>query len=212
MLNLSPAALDWVKIQRTQVCKFDDPAAAYEAELLAEAAQIRPFIPSKVDHIVGIGSGMGGLELLIWLGRAPPKPTLTIIDKTGDGKVQAGFVDKMATFTNTEIASEFMQMNGMDGEKLMFVEPLIIEKGAFNVVEPADLVVSFLSWCHHYPVAAYGEFVKDRVRQGGVVIVDIRNGTDGVKQFADLGFREVASLTLGDINARKTKRVVFEKM
>ena len=43
-----------------------------------------------------------------------------------------------------------------------------------------DVVISIISWGFHYPVSTYLEDVHEALVPGGVAILDIRNGTDGV--------------------------------
>ena len=42
-----------------------------------------------------------------------------------------------------------------------------------------DLILSLMSWGFHYPVSTYLQSVYNTFRDGGIVILDIRKGTEG---------------------------------
>jgi len=44
-----------------------------------------------------------------------------------------------------------------------------------------DLVVSLISWGFHYPIDMYLEQVYDLMNDGGVLVTDLRRGTDGLR-------------------------------
>lgn len=56
-------------------------------------------------------------------------------------------------------------------------------------LEPVDLLISCRSWGHHYPIQTYAREAPRWVRPGGMVVTDIRRGTDGLEQMRRLGFR-----------------------
>jgi hypothetical protein len=51
-----------------------------------------------------------------------------------------------------------------------------------GVIRSVDLVISTISWGFHYPISLYVESVARIMSNGGVLLVDIRKGTDGLEE------------------------------
>lgn len=207
MLTMTDDAIEWVKIQRTHLDGGDNIAAAFEDEIKREAMDIAPYLPEG-GRIVSIGTGMGGVELMLTrcYVQADQHPHLMIVDKTAEGEVRAGFGTKMTPFSNTYTAHEFLVSNGLEDEDIAIREP---NPAAYY--GECDVLVSFLSWCHHYPAATYGAFASRTVRPGGRLIVDVRKNTGGAVALEEYGFTQVGQIQLNGINRAKSNRLVFEK-
>ena len=71
--------------------------------------------------------------------------------------------------------------------------------------EALDLVISLISWGFHYPVAVYADQVREILRPGGRVILDVRKGTDGREQL-EARFPRVLQIS----ETRKKERLCAE--
>lgn len=71
---------------------------------------------------------------------------------------------------------------------------------------PCDLIVSLLSWGHHYPVETYLGFARRSLRRGGRIVVDCRDRADSYEVLSR-HFRPVARIGCSN----KRTRWVFEK-
>lgn len=66
-----------------------------------------------------------------------------------------------------------------------------------------DLIISLLSWGFHYPIETYLE--KAKKIKNGILILDIRNGTDQIETLKD-NFNTIKVIE----ETRTRKRVVIE--
>lgn len=70
-----------------------------------------------------------------------------------------------------------------------------------------DLIISFRSYCFHYPPSVYMKFVKARSQAGTKMIFDVRKARPEWREELRKEFRELAVIHEG----RKWERVVFER-
>jgi len=55
---------------------------------------------------------------------------------------------------------------------------------AINFSTSIDVVVSILAWGFHFPISTYLPAVYQALKPGGILIVDIRKGTNGLEELA----------------------------
>lgn len=142
----------------------------YENDLRDTFEMIAPHLPDRCWGMLDIGSGMGGIDVLI--GRHYEKicgrPYTHLLDGVNDRPVMTLH---RHTYNDMRVAKDFQQKNGLPPERF----------GYFGTREqfytrPYDLVVSFGSWCFHYPPNTY---LRELMKGGGlhgesVVICDVR--------------------------------------
>lgn len=163
-------------------------------------AGVLPWLPDKASSILDIGCGLGGIDVLL----ARHYGTVQVHLMDGDGKIAnraMGYRVDTQAWADVRIAEDFVRAN---------VSPTCVVVA--HVADPkativADLIVSFKSWCHHYPVGVYLDLVKRSLRPGGTLIVDIRSNTEGRKQLVRNGFRYVGTVE----SKKKCDRVVFTR-
>lgn len=81
-----------------------------------------------------------------------------------------GNVESMGFYGNLNAAKELLMLNNIPKNKINCIEP-----NEFNKIENnLDLVISLLSWCHHYPYNTYSETVYKKLNKNGIIIVDCR--------------------------------------
>jgi hypothetical protein len=154
-----------------------------------ECERLVPFLPARVSSILDIGCGNHPL-IDIWLSRYYSNPlTIHLID--GDkqirprGKEQVNFRQQTIPWRdrNAAIAMLHREVAGC----AVYGHPP--DPG---LTIPCDLIVSRRSWGHHYPISTYIDLADRSLREGGRIIVDIRNETDGLKVFGKRGFRVIS--------------------
>jgi hypothetical protein len=167
-----------IPLLREQRTHYTDLSTQYGEELQRTYESFRAYLPFQMNHVLDIGSGMAGIDVL--LGRHAPRATLHLLDKQGvSPTINAGFnasADQFAHYNDFDSAIELLRENGIRNT---------IRTYDMNRVEypqrPYDVVISLLSWGFHYPISTYD------VDCIGTMIVDCRKGTDSEDQLSDYG-------------------------
>lgn len=145
---------------------------AYERNTVERINNILPHIPDNVTSILDIGSGLGGIDVLLyrWF---DCKPTITLLD----GSTYGAIVNKHdEPFNNANVALNFQFDNGV--KKAHFMEHDNLKPAKF------DLIVSFRAWCFHIAPVAYLEYVKVSCNPDTVLIIDMRKD-DGARYWRE---------------------------
>ena len=207
LLDVAPAAVAWIRGQRTQLTG-DDAAVAggYAAEISRELDQIWPWLPMPLTRWIDIGCGMAGLSALLYKRLRQKPEQFYLLDGTGDSPIQAGWHDRpLAPWNDRHAARALLGANGVP---LLRGEWLDVGTQSVDGLS-VNLIVSTLSWGHHYPVEVYGPLVASALAPGGRVILDLRNGRNGEAALQHLGLKRLAVLQLDGINAPKSTRQVW---
>lgn len=152
---------------------------------------MRPWLPTKCAALLDIGSGRAEIDALLarhWT----PRPEIHLLDGDGSGKQISGFVQSCGPWKDVNAGAVLLREQGIACEVHS-----AFPNGEF------DLIISSLSWCHHYPADVYLDRVRAALR--GRLIADVRRGTDGAAKLA-AHFRFLAVIA----ETRKTQRMVFE--
>lgn len=161
-LVLQQGALDHLKGDRIV---WED---AYRARLAELFAQIAPHLPKTCARILDVGGGMGGIDILL---HRHFGAEISIVDGLDDPPVMVRH-DK--TFNSLVVAAQFLEANGVRDFRLR--PPIAFRTDPLGSGKVADLVVSFASWCFHYPPAEYLEAVKAACHADTILILDVREG------------------------------------
>ena len=127
------------------------------------------------------------------------------LDQTGiDKQVFYDFHGKASIYNSLETAKEMMTRNGIPGENVNLFE--VKDGPRIKQEAKIDLAISLLSWGFHYPVSTYLDQAHKLLRPGGVLIMDIRQGTDGRKELESrFGPSEVISSEEKKVRVRAVK-------
>lgn len=136
------------------------------------------WLPPGVRSILDIGCGLAGVD--VFLAVATGATDINLMDGDGTAPRKMGFVDGTKAWSNVRDGAELFRAN------LPGVRVSCRKLDAVNV--PCDLLISLKSWAHHYPASTYMGLAVKSLRKGGRIIVDIRTGTDGLKDFEAAGF------------------------
>jgi len=177
---------------------FDDTKnLAFEAKIIRDFNMIEEWLPARIDNILDIGCGMGGIDILIQRSRNASK--IYLIDGDGTGEKRNGFDAEMKPWNDVREAKQFIAGN-VSNCKVYDKTPT-----RFFV----DLVISLKSWGHHYPIDTYLTLVERSLRYYGRVILDIRKGHKevGLRSMLNNGFWLLSCI----YETEKSERMVFEK-
>jgi SAM-dependent methyltransferase len=169
-MNIPPEALPWISVHRTHI-DAEKPHEAYKASLAEDYRMILPFLPVHCHSVLDIGCGMAGIDLFLYI-HYRKQVHLQLLDGTGDAEVKFGYNPELSPYNHLGITHKFLLMNQVDAKHIQFhpIDP--------QLTIPCDLIVSLLSWGFHYPASTYSELAKRSLRSGGMLVLDIRKGTD----------------------------------
>jgi hypothetical protein len=160
--------------------------ADYQSIMAAEFATLAPHLPASADRIMGIGAGVAGLEVLIcqaYFERVRRMPEVVIIDKTGmDKEMHFGFHDVAAIYNSLATATEVLESNGVPKSSVTALEPDGVDGWLAHNAGTIDVVTSLIAWGFHFPVPVYLDAVRKALKPGGILIIDVRKGTEGRQQ------------------------------
>ncbi|WP_172295058.1 class I SAM-dependent methyltransferase [Pseudoruegeria sp. HB172150] len=137
--------------------------------ILLEYRELRPlFHEISPERIADIGCGYGILDLFL---HADLGMEMLLIDTEYGPERHLWYQPVGSGCSNLDVARRFLVANGCDAAKLRLLNPRqesVMEAGE------VDLAVSFLSCGYLYPADTYARFLRERVRPGGSVLLDIR--------------------------------------
>lgn len=150
----------------------------FNADMKAEYESIQMHLPARCARSLDIGCGVAGIDVCIdrhYRGAAE----LSLLDKTSiEPAVYYGFKPKGAFYNSLLIAQSLLVQNGIPSTRIKLLEAT--DDSRIDAPGPFDLVVSLISWGYHYPVSTYLTPVRERLARDGVLILDVRDGTDGL--------------------------------
>lgn len=132
-------------------------------------------------NILDIGCGIAGIDVLLYKGLLS-NPSLFLLDKSEEKKIYYRFREEGAFYNSLNITKEVLISNGIPENKIY-----ILEANNFRIPFSTDfdLIISLLSWGFHYPISTYLESVYSKMIEGGILIVDIRKGTNGIERLQE---------------------------
>jgi hypothetical protein len=140
------------------------------------------FIPRSVRSVLDIGCGLAGIDLHLYEYLRANDPNFYLLDRNHvEDRVWYSFEANGAFYNSLELAKLNLVRNGVPEDRVHCVEAP--DDGNLDgVIRSVDLVISTISWGFHYPISTYLESVTGIISDGGVLLVDIRKGTDGLEQ------------------------------
>lgn len=175
---ITEAALPYLLVQQGRISSITDPQAwldAYAEGLHENLAQIRQFLPEKIEGVLDIGGGMGGIDALI---NHEYGGNLDVVIVDGDrDKPIAPKPDNGKTYSNCAAAFEFLVANGVVHPKFLIApkEPETkFDKAFLSTIEPVDLVLGVQAWGFHFPPAVHMPLAFAFSKPGTVWILDVR--------------------------------------
>lgn len=177
----------------------------YASDMVAEYETIRSSLPPRCSTMLDIGCGVAGIDVFLDRHYADQAPAFYLLDKSQvERNVYYLFKPKAAFYNSLEIARTVLTSNGIPPERVHLLTAT--ERNEIGVERPIDLVISLISWGFHYPVEIYCKRVREVLSDDGVVILDVRKGTDGIDVLRQT-FRSVDVI----VDAPKYDRIVAKK-
>ncbi len=158
----------------------------YAVDMEQEYRTIAASLPETCASILDIGCGMAGIDLFLHrhYDALNQSPRLCLLDKTAvESKVYYGFKGSGAFYNSLDLARQLLIQNGVPAGRVTTIE--VPDSGSVDLPKPCDLVLSLISWGFHYPVEVYRDAVADALSESGVLILDVRTGTDGRESLAE---------------------------
>lgn len=167
MLTIEPSHWEYLKIQHGSIASEENLAdftkwqAAYEASLQKLFDNIRPHLPEDCGSILDIGSGLGGVDIL--LARHFGGATVGLLDGT-DCPPHTHAAN--LPFSNAAVAMDFHAKNDSKFVSCYWPAP--------PPAEHFDLVVSFAAYAFHIAPFEYLGMLLNVVRPHTVMVFDVR--------------------------------------
>ncbi|WP_108682474.1 hypothetical protein [Methyloceanibacter sp. wino2] len=168
--------------------RSDRILSSYSKVMKTEFERIRPYLPEPLNVVLGIGPGIGGLEIYLskyQRDRGLEAPKVLLLDKTGIDPIQYGFHEVAAVYNSLDLTRQSLCLNGHPPDRIDVFDAAEAEKLRDRYEGQVDLVTSLIAWGFHFPLETYLALVVDLLRPGGRVIVDVRRGTDGKQTLID---------------------------
>lgn len=127
-----------IKLQRTDVDPKD-----YLKVIEKEYEMIKPYLPKKLDSVLDIGCGLGGIDVFIY---RDYKPQITFFDIEG--------IDEKIHYGLEPIASHYNFLS----ETKKFVEKYGVKDAVYTNTLPTkkfNLAISLLALGYHFPLDTY---------------------------------------------------------
>lgn len=167
----------------------------YRVQLEHTFHQIMTIHPNP-RHVLDIGSGLGGIDVLLMQQTACQ---CVLIDGEAGGPEP---VAHAIPFCSRAAVVEFMSDNHIAETAYQYASAdKDLPQGTF------DLVLSLRSWCFHYPPATYLDYVVHSMEKGAHLILDVRRNHRDWRRELRHALHEVVVLD----RWAKGNRVVFEK-
>lgn len=186
--------------------QLESLAVLYRTESEQEADSLIPYFPEGTTRLMDIGCGLAAADLAI--GLRLPDVSFSLVDQDRfEDRPHYGFRAEGSAYNSLAETLVFLSQNGLAAER---VETTDMLSQNFPAGKPMDVVISLLSWGFHYPVQTYINEVFDVLRPGGVVILDVYPGTDGMdvlsRRFGANALTEIWSSHDGTPRALAVKR------
>jgi SAM-dependent methyltransferase len=145
-----------------------------------EYNSIKHVLPNSCSTVLDIGCGVAGIDVFIERHYSGQAPDFYLLDKSRvEQSVFYMFHEQAAFYNSLNVAGETLHANGISNGRIHLIEAT--DRNEIGMGAPVDLALSLLSWGFHYPVATYVERVHELLSEHGVVILDVRKGTDDIE-------------------------------
>lgn len=200
-IEISDPVADWLLIHRTHLSS-QDLRGCYLIDLLQDISPLLPFFEDhQVENLLDIGCGMGGIDILL---HELFDCSVHLLDETGDGQTRSMFHNEVQPYNDMQVATEFLRKNGVTDIHTYPADP--------SLTIPCELIISLLSWGHHFPVETYLDLATRSLGEGGLLVLDIRFETEGEDFIIDNApFTLKGRIALHGMNQKKSSRCIFEK-
>lgn len=176
-LIITPDAYPYLVAQRGALDDMRaDPhlwSSRYADVISAEFNRMRPHLPAHCDRILDVGSGLGGIDILLnrhYGGDC----TIVLLDGVDD---PPEVTLHRETFNSMAVAQEFLGINGVS--RFAYIDA---NNAPGAIDHKVDIVISCKSWCFHYAPSKYLDLVAGACHSATRLFVDLRYGKPAWRQ------------------------------
>ena len=199
-LIIPDSVYPYLRAQKGEINHIQDRQAfeaAYNKGLQELLAVILPYVPAGMKRSIDIGSGMGGIDILL---HNLFKHDVFLLDALDTPPV---CTKHDRPFNNKNVLLEFWHEN--EKNRIFYYSP---EDASKPIKVKFDLILSVGSYCFHYSPELYLDFVKASCHEDTVLIFDVRNRHADWLEILRDNFKEVAVILESE---KFTKRVFKSK-
>lgn len=168
---------------------------------------LKSFGLTPINSMLDIGCGFGATTAM--LARELNAKEIHLIEGRGTPLSITGFNASASAWNDVKIAEKMVRANVNRKKVVSHYYDNLPEKMKEGGL---DLITSFRSWGHHYPVSIYLEHVKRWLRPGGALVLDVRiskvEHEEGLGLLLSNGFEQLAWVSEHSASA-KSKRLLF---
>lgn len=173
-MMIPESCMKWLKLQRSG---YVNHRQEFIGALTHEFETLKDYLPEECTTVLDIGCGIAGID--VFLGLHYQSPYFYLLDNSATSVKPIYGYDRGKSFYNSFQATiDMMQMNSIQDFQIIDIANGL--PGPLINIKP-HLIISLLSWGYHFPVSEYLEQAHEILAPGGRVILDIRNGTDGIE-------------------------------
>ena len=152
----------------------------FNSDIQGDYKVIRDHLPVKCSKILDVGCGIAGIDIFLYNHYSLNNISFYLLDQSKvDKTINYGFGQHGEFYNSLLVARETMIINGVPEVNINLLEAN--ESNEIPMQESANLVLSLISWGFHYPVSTYLNNVYKILCDKGILIIDIRKGTDGIR-------------------------------
>ena len=179
-MKVPEEAEKYIRLQRTNLQResSDVSVKKFTEEMEQEYKLLASYLPPSLHCVLDIGCGVGGIDIPIYHNHG--KPILALLDSTGIplNGIHYSFHNKGEVYNSMNVTRKMMDDNDVSGY-------LILDSDNYDIIGlhvfTIDLVISLLAWGFHFSVQIYCEKVYSLLSLNGIVILDVRKGTNGIE-------------------------------
>jgi len=172
---------NWITIQsilfNNQILK------SYFEQLQDDYNDIDNFLPVNAESILDIGCGLGGINLFISK-KYRHNIKIMLLDKTKiDNSIVYNYRENASFYNSLPLAKIFLVQYGVPTTNITYKE--CKSDNTIPYSNKFDIIISLLSWGFHYPLNIYLDQVEKLLKNNGILIIDIRENSDGISQISN---------------------------
>jgi SAM-dependent methyltransferase len=154
--------------------------ALYAEDMEREYQSIQGVLPAVCTSVLDIGCGVAGIDVFVQRHYREDGIEFFLLDRSEvTMNVFYSFQSHGAFYNSLEVARTLMTLNGIPAERIHLLEATPAME--IRITGKIDFIISLLSWGFHYPMSTYLSRVHDLLSDSGVLVMDIRKGSDGLQ-------------------------------
>jgi len=174
------------EVKKSIILKQQRSVGEFAPQLEKEYNALIPYLPKECSNIWDIGAGLGGID--VFLSKHYDNPQIYLTDyNESDENIFFGFNDKYCAYNSFDLSKKLLDANGV--KNYIFDDLRGVRKLPFE----ADIIISLLSCCFHYPITEHLTQILYRSWKDTVLILDMRIGYDPTN-ILEPYFKELARL------------------